>query len=100
MKTATTTADRGASKPKLGLMGYWSVMKSSVHQISDSNLALISAGVAFFSMLSLFPALAALIAVLALISDPALVVSQLEDIKGLLPTDVYDILNQQAAICR
>ncbi|MCX7558170.1 YihY/virulence factor BrkB family protein [Sulfitobacter sp. F26204] len=82
-------------RPKLGLYGCWTVFRASIAQIAESNLALISAGVAFFSMLSLFPALAALIAVLGLIADPALVSAQLEEMRSLLPTDVYDIINQQ-----
>ncbi|WP_300038442.1 YihY/virulence factor BrkB family protein [uncultured Roseobacter sp.] len=64
-------------------------------QVGRNNISLIAAGVAFFSMLSLFPALAALIAVLSLIADPAVVVMQLEQFKGLMPADVYDILNAQ-----
>ena len=46
-------------------------------------------------MLSLFPALAALIALLGLISDPVVVVAQLEEMRGLLPDDVYQIINDQ-----
>ncbi len=63
--------------------------------MAKNNLALISAGVAFFSMLSIFPALAALIAVLSLIADPAVVITQLEEVRGLMPDEVYQILNRQ-----
>ena len=64
-------------------------------QVGRSNLALIAAGVAFYSMLSVFPALAALIAVLSLIADPEVVIVQLQELQELLPDDVYDILNTQ-----
>ena len=74
---------------------YWDALKDSFTQIGESNLGLVSAGVAFFSMLSLFPALAALIAVLSLISNPSVVLAQLEDVRTLLPSDVYDIINAQ-----
>jgi membrane protein len=74
---------------------YWHALKGSFAHIAESNLALVSAGVAFFAMLSLFPALAALIAVLSIIADPAVVVSQMEDMRGLLPDDVYDIIYDQ-----
>lgn len=77
------------------MMLYLGAIKGSIALISESNLALVSAGVAFFAMLSLFPALAALIAVLGLIADPVFVVSQLEEVRGLLPNDVYDIINKQ-----
>jgi membrane protein len=85
----------GAAKSKLGASGYRDAVRASVQQIQQSNLALISAGVAFFSMLSLFPALAAVIAVLGLISDPELVVAQLEEMRSLLPPDVFTIINDQ-----
>lgn len=74
---------------------FWHAFKASVSHVAENNLALISAGVAFFSMLSLFPALAAVIAVLALISDPVVVIAQLEDMRGLMPDDVYEIINDQ-----
>ncbi|WP_227271398.1 YihY/virulence factor BrkB family protein [Roseobacter weihaiensis] len=74
---------------------YRDAVTAAFGQIGRNNLSLISAGVAFFSMLSLFPALAALIAVLSLIADPAVVVVQLEEMRGLMPDDVYDILNAQ-----
>lgn len=74
---------------------YWDAFKASLTQASEANLALISAGVAFFAMLSLFPALAALIALLGLISDPAVAIAQLEEVRSLLPNDVYDILYSQ-----
>ncbi len=73
----------------------WAALRSAYRQIDENRLALIAAGVAFFSMLSLFPALAALIAVLSLIADPVVVVEQLEELNDLLPSDVYDILNAQ-----
>ncbi|MGJ8627124.1 MAG: YihY/virulence factor BrkB family protein [Sulfitobacter sp.] len=76
-------------------MIYWAALKASVSHITENNISLISAGVAFFAMLSIFPALAALIAVLGLISDPVVVVAQLEDIRGFLPNDVYQIVNKQ-----
>lgn len=79
----------------LGLRGYLAVCRASFTHIGECNLSLVSAGVAFFSMLSLFPALAALIALLSLISDPVVVSTQLEEMRGLLPDDVFDIINAQ-----
>lgn len=77
------------------MRGYWDALKGSFSHVGENNLALISAGVAFFSMLSLFPGLAALIAVLSLIADPAVVVAQLEEMRPFMPNDVYEILNAQ-----
>lgn len=74
---------------------YWDAFKGSLKQVAENDLSLVSAGVAFFAMLSLFPALAALIAVLGLVSDPAVVLPQLEQMRGFLPSDVYQIIELQ-----
>jgi membrane protein len=73
----------------------WTALRDGFVQVGDSNLALISAGVGFFGMLSLFPAIAALIALMSLVSNPSVVVAQLEQMRGLLPDDVYTIFHDQ-----
>ena len=85
----------GDAKPSLDWRASVKILRASIAHVGETNMTLVSAGVAFFSMMSLFPALAALIALLSLISDPVLVIAQLEDIRGLLPDDVYEILNTQ-----
>lgn len=84
-----------AATPKSVLARTWAALRDGFGQIGETNLALVSAGVGFFGMLSLFPAIAALIAVMSLLSDPAVVVAQLEQMQGLLPDDVYDIFHAQ-----
>lgn len=81
--------------PSLGFAAYWDALKASFAHVGENNLALVSAGVAFFSMLSLFPGLAALIALLSLVSDPVVVIAQLEEMRPFMPNDVYEILNSQ-----
>ncbi len=72
-----------------------SAVFAAFKNIGKNNLSLIAAGVAFYSMLSIFPALAAMIALLSLVADPEVVVVQLEEMRELMPDDVYDILNAQ-----
>ena len=81
--------------PKSALWTAWSALRDGFLQIGETNLALVSAGVGFFGMLSVFPAIAALIALLSLVSDPDVVIAQLEQMQGLLPDDVYEIFHTQ-----
>jgi uncharacterized BrkB/YihY/UPF0761 family membrane protein len=53
----------------------------------QAELDLISAGVAFFGFLALFPATAALIAIWGTLFDPAVIQTQLDLLKGFLPPD-------------
>lgn len=77
---------------------YWRTYRL-LHNIwqtaSDRNIALISAGVAFFGMFSIFPAIAAVIAIFGLLADPAVVVEQLALMEDIIPVDAYVILTGQ-----
>lgn len=64
-------------------------------QISEDNLGHIAAGVAFYWLLALFPALGALISTYGLASDPADVEMQILQLAGMLPDYVRDLLAEQ-----
>lgn len=63
--------------------------------LNDSNLGLISAGIAFYGMLAIFPTVAAIIAIWGFFADPGAVREQLETMRGLIPGDAYAIIDQQ-----
>jgi len=59
------------------------------------DLDLIAAGVAFYGLFSIFPAIAALIAIFGLWADPAVVESQLELMRDFIPGDVFALFQAQ-----
>lgn len=61
----------------------------------ECNLGLIASGVAFWGMLGVFPALAALIAIFGLVSDAEVVAAQIELLQGLMPPDALALINAQ-----
>lgn len=63
--------------------------------IGEKNLGLVAAGVAFYSMLSIFPGIAALIALWGLLSDPHVLIDQLDAIETILPPDVVRLIETQ-----
>ncbi len=65
--------------------------------VKRDELGLIAAGVAFYTMLAVFPGLAALISLWGLIADPAQVTVFMEQFAHLLPEDAYSLLHKQAA---
>ncbi|MEL6620319.1 MAG: YhjD/YihY/BrkB family envelope integrity protein, partial [Pseudomonadota bacterium] len=71
---------------------WWRVLRHVLHLMDEKNLGLISAGVAFYSILAVFPGLAATIALWGVIGDPALALAQLEEFRALLPNDVYALI--------
>ena len=62
---------------------------------SDAKLGLISAGVAFFGFLAIFPAAASVVAIWGFASDPEVIRGQLLPLQDFLPSDAYDLLDAQ-----
>lgn len=64
---------------------------------SRRHLGLISAGVAFFAMLSVFPALGVIVALVSLWADPGEVASALAPMADFLPPEVFTLLIEQSS---
>lgn len=65
-------------------------------EIADDRVGLIAAGVAFYGLLALFPAITALIAISGLLVEPNDIVEQLRTMSGVMPEEVIAIITKQA----
>ncbi len=79
-------------------MGYlfrltWAVLR----RIGPSQISVIAAGVAFYALLAVFPAITAILALAGLFTEPDAVVSQFETISRFIPEDAARILTDEAA---
>ena len=66
--------------------------KNVIARISKDNLMLVAAGVAFYTMTAIFPAIAAFVSIYGLFSDPHKVRRQIEGFSGLLPANSLKLL--------
>jgi membrane protein len=64
-------------------------------EVSRDNLSLVAAGVGFYAMLAIFPAIAAIVALYGLVADPAIIQEHLSFISAFLPSDAFKILSDQ-----
>lgn len=64
-------------------------------EVKEDQVPLLSAGVAFFLLLALFPALAALVSLYGLFADPDQVAQQVRDLTGSLPEDARGLITDQ-----
>jgi membrane protein len=74
---------------------WWCVLKGVGATMERANLALISAGVAFFGLMAIIPGLAALIALVGLFGDPAWIGQQIRALGGVAPDAVVSIIHDQ-----
>src|SRR6266567_1621310 len=63
--------------------------------IGKDRVIVVAAGVTFYSILALFPAIAALVALYGLFADPATIASHLDSIAGLVPGGAIEVIRDQ-----
>ncbi len=64
--------------------------------ISQDYVGLVAAGIAFYFLMAAFPALAAIISLYGIFSDPNFVSEQLDSLSPFLPAEAFNILADQA----
>jgi membrane protein len=99
------TADRGpletgrgrsAETPsQIPARGWKDILVRVYHGISENRILLVAAGVTFYSLLAIFPGIAALISIYGLFADPATVASHLDTIASVAPGGAIDVLREQ-----
>ena len=72
----------------------WTVAIRVVDRTSRDNLMLIAAGIAFYSMFAVFPALGALVSIFGLFGDTHIVQAQVQLLTELLPAETAKLLNE------
>jgi membrane protein len=73
----------------------WQVARSVVGDIGRDRLILVSAGVAFFLLLSVAPLLVAAVALYGLFTTQEDLARQFQEVSGALPADVQELLLRQ-----
>jgi membrane protein len=65
--------------------------------ISEDRIFANAAGVTFYSLLALFPGIAALVSIYGLFADPGTIIGHLDTIAGFAPGGAIDVLREQLA---
>lgn len=93
MTGETSWADRPSELHR----GDWKAAALRVKDgVTEDRLSLIAAGVAFFGLLAIFPAITALMAIAGMVLSPGDVTDQIQQISAVLPQRAAEILIDQA----
>uniref|UniRef100_UPI0024935F5F YihY/virulence factor BrkB family protein n=1 Tax=Roseobacter litoralis TaxID=42443 RepID=UPI0024935F5F len=88
---------RTAQKPtEVPVAGWKDIAFRLKNEIAADRVGLIAAGVAFYGLLALFPAITALVAISGLLVEPNEIVEQLRSLSGVMPEEVIAIITKQA----
>ena len=92
----TDGAGRDATKPtSIPRTGWWMILKRALAQANEDRLLTEAAGVTFYTLLALFPAIAALISIYGLVADPTTVAQQVQDLIGIVPLGGLELIEEQ-----
>lgn len=87
---------RHASSPGDLPASSWKAVASKVGtRFKEDQVTLLGAGVAFYGLLALIPSLVAAMSIYGLVSDPADVARQVENVAGGLPESARNLLTEQ-----
>lgn len=73
--------------------GWMDIAKRVARDFSRDRLMAVAAGVTFYVLLALFPAIAAFVSLYGLVFSPEQVADQLQALEGLLPAGAIDVLD-------
>jgi membrane protein len=85
-------ADRSSEIPALG---WKDIILRIWKNIGTDRVVAIAAGVTFYSILALFPAIAALVALYGLFADPNTIATHLSSLAGVLPQGALDVVGTE-----
>lgn len=87
---------RNAEKPTdVPKQGWLDILSRTKQQLGEDNLSIVAAGVAFYGFVAVVPALAAVIALYALVADPAQITEHIASLAQVLPREVVPMLEEQ-----
>ena len=87
---------RFASRPtQLPKAGWKDVLRRTLQEVKADNVPITAAGVAFYGMLALVPAMIAIVSVYGLVVSPEEAARQVEDLTAALPAEAARLLVDQ-----
>jgi membrane protein len=90
--------DRGryaSSPPEIPPKGWKDILVRVSKNVSKHRILALAAGMTYYSILAIFPAIAAVVAMYGLFSDPTTIARHLDQLGGFLPEGAIDVAREQ-----
>ena len=95
---ASEDGNRGrdaASPSDIPAKGWKDILWRVYGNVSDHRILALAAGMTYYSILAIFPALAALVAIYGLFTDPASIAKHLDEASGFIPGGAAEVAREQ-----
>lgn len=84
-----------AAAPPAPRPGWGRILGNVWAELDADHVSVMAAGVAFYSFLSIFPAMSALISTFGLVADPAIMEGRIANLAGVLPPAALHLISDQ-----
>nr|WP_246205820.1 YihY/virulence factor BrkB family protein [Microvirga arsenatis] len=84
-----------ATPTEIPTLGWKDVLWRTYEEFRDDRLMSVAAGVTYYALLAIFPAIAALVSIYGLFADPATIQNHLSALSGVLPGGAVEIVGEQ-----
>ena len=80
---------------EIPVRGWRDIFRRVKHKVAEDNLSIITAGVAFYGFLAIFPTMAALVSMFGLITSPVELQTYLHTAENFLPSEAMDLIRNE-----
>ncbi|ANY84994.1 hypothetical protein BB934_43015 (plasmid) [Microvirga ossetica] len=84
-----------ATPTQIPTLGWKDILWRTYEEFGQDRVMAVAAGVTYYALLAIFPAIAALVSVYGLVADPATIQDHLNALSGVLPGGALDIIREQ-----
>jgi membrane protein len=86
---------RAVSPTDIPVAGWADILRRTYHEVDRDRVQAVAAGVTFYALLALFPALTAVVSIYGLVAEPSTIGEQIGVVAGLLPPGSSDFFRDQ-----
>jgi membrane protein len=84
-----------AGPTEIPIRNWRDILLRIYRKIGKDRIIAIAAGVAYYSILAIFPAIGALVAIYGLFADPAAIAAHVDSLSGVVPGGVADVMRDE-----
>ena len=80
---------------QIPLSGWRDILRRTSHELGRDRVFAVAAGVSFYGLLAVIPALTSFVSLYGLVADPETIVEHLALAEGFLPADAFNLVRDQ-----
>jgi membrane protein len=75
--------------------GWFAILKRTLHAFGEDRVMAEAAGVTFYALLAIFPAIAALVSIWGFFADPGAATAELSTMAGIFPAGMMQVIREE-----